>query len=155
MENKTKIFIYVLIAIIVMYFITTRYIWCEEEIENFDPSLVPVSSIVTLAKVAQKLVDGNGTLTNPGNLTVTGFITNSGSSMQIKGGGGGIQFYNRSNQTKNMEIYNNATAAEGDNMLRIYSPDINADMIKIDGKNNVVTIKTEDLGKDNSYNPGF
>jgi len=75
MENKTATFIYVLIAIIVVYYITTRYIWCEEEIENFDPSLVPVSSIVTLAKVAQKLVDGNGTLTNPGNLTVAGKLT--------------------------------------------------------------------------------
>ncbi len=42
------------------------------EVENFDPSLVPVSSIVTLAKVAQKLVDGGGTLTNPGNLRITG-----------------------------------------------------------------------------------
>jgi hypothetical protein len=40
------------------------------EQENFDPSLVPVSSIVTLAKVAQKLVNGNGTLTNPGNLQI-------------------------------------------------------------------------------------
>ena len=38
--------------------------------EHFDPSLVPVSSIVTLAKVAQKLVDGGGTLTNPGNLQI-------------------------------------------------------------------------------------
>ena len=75
MENKTATFIYVLIAIIVVYYIYTRYIWCEEELENFDPSLVPVSSIVTLAKVAQKLVDGNGTLTNPGNLTVTGALT--------------------------------------------------------------------------------
>jgi len=72
MENQATTFIYVLIAIIVVYFITTRYIWCENEQENFDPSLVPVSSIVTLAKVAQKLVDGNGTLTNPGNLTVAG-----------------------------------------------------------------------------------
>ena len=67
------------------------------EQENFDPSLVPVSSIVTLAKVAQKLVNGNGTLTNPGNLqigatgttpggnlTVTGSILNGG--LTIKGG---------------------------------------------------------------------
>jgi len=38
--------------------------------ENFDPSLVPVSSIITLAKVAQKIVDGNGTLTNPANLQI-------------------------------------------------------------------------------------
>ena len=47
MENKTTTFIYILIAIIVVYYITTRYIWCDEQ-ENFDPSLVPVSSIVTL-----------------------------------------------------------------------------------------------------------
>ena len=83
MENQTTTFLYVLIAIIVVYYITTRYVWYEDEQENFDPSLVPVSSIVTLAKVAQKLVDGNGTLTNPGNLTVAGNLTVSGNLVGV------------------------------------------------------------------------
>jgi len=76
MEDNTTTFIYIFIVIIVVYYITTRYIWCEQE--NFDPSLVPVSSIVTLAKVAQKLVDGNGTLTNPGNFQVLGSVITNG-----------------------------------------------------------------------------
>jgi len=56
---------------IVLYFVLSQVFdnfYLEQE--NFDPSLVPVSSIVTLAKVAQKLVNGNGTLTNPGNLQI-------------------------------------------------------------------------------------
>ena len=49
--------------------------------------------------------------------------------------------YDRDNcYTCYMEIYNNATAADGDNMLRIYSPDTNNDIIKINGKNNEVSI---------------
>ena len=60
--------IYILVLCLSIYYIVARYL--EKHIDNFDPSLVPVSSIVTLAKVAQKLVDGNGTLTNPGNLQI-------------------------------------------------------------------------------------
>jgi len=60
--------IYILVLCLATYYIVARYL--EKHLENFDPSLVPVSSIVTLAKVAQKLVDGGGTLTNPGNLTL-------------------------------------------------------------------------------------
>ena len=60
--------IYILLLGLIIYYIISRFY--EKYTENFDPSLVPVSSIVTLAKVAQKLVDGNGTLTNPGNLTL-------------------------------------------------------------------------------------
>ena len=54
--------------------------------ENFDSSLVPVSSIVTLAKISQSIVDNYGTLisngnlqintpSTPGNLNVTGTTT--------------------------------------------------------------------------------
>jgi len=60
--------IYILVLCLATYYIVARYL--EKHLENFDPSLVPVSSIVTLAKVAQKLVDGGGTLTNPGNLQI-------------------------------------------------------------------------------------
>jgi len=38
--------------------------------ENFDPSLVPVSSIVTLAKISQSIVNNNGTLISNGNLQI-------------------------------------------------------------------------------------
>ena len=61
-------YVYILLLGLIIYYIISRFY--EKYTENFDPSLVPVSSIITLAKVAQKLVDGNGTLTNPGNLQI-------------------------------------------------------------------------------------
>jgi len=65
-----NVYFYLLLGVL-LYFIFTRVLErFSQEQENFDPSLVPVSSIVTLAKVAQKLVNGNGTLTNPGNLQI-------------------------------------------------------------------------------------
>jgi len=70
--------VYILLIGIVVYYLVTRLFENYSTQEDFDPSLVPVSSIVTLAKVAQKLVDGGGTLTNPGNLTVTGDLTVNG-----------------------------------------------------------------------------
>jgi len=100
MENKTTTFIYVLIAIIIVYYITTQYIWCDEQ-ENFDPSLVPVSSIVTLAKVAQKLVDGNGTLTNPGNLTVAGDLIVNNNLLTTKIKANTALYYNGINNNFN------------------------------------------------------
>ena len=62
-------YIYLLFGLIIIYLLYCYYRKYGDQ-ENFDPSLVPVSSIVTLAKVAQKLVDGGGTLTNPGNLQI-------------------------------------------------------------------------------------
>jgi hypothetical protein len=62
-------YIYLLFILIILYLLYCYYKKYGDQ-ENFDPSLVPVSSIVTLAKVAQKLVNGGGTLTNPGNLQI-------------------------------------------------------------------------------------
>ena len=58
-----------LISIIVIYLI---YQVCQKYItqENFDPSLVPVSSIISLANMAQKLVTGSGTFTFPNNFSI-------------------------------------------------------------------------------------
>ena len=64
-----NIYVYLLLGVF-LYLIFTRVLDNFIVPENFDPSLVPVSSIITLAKVAQKLVNGNGTLTNPGNLQI-------------------------------------------------------------------------------------
>ena len=62
--------IFYLLLGLLLYYILSRFIENYSlEQENFDPSLVPVSSIVTLAKVAQKLVTG-GVLTNPGSLQI-------------------------------------------------------------------------------------
>jgi hypothetical protein len=88
-------YVYILFISLILFYIISRYFEKYYSHENFDPSLVPVSSIITLAKVAQKIVDGNGTLTNPGNLaigipsakgnlTVTGNSTTNGNK-QIDG----------------------------------------------------------------------
>jgi len=77
-------YIYILLICLILFYIITKFFKKYIYQENFDPSLVPVSSIITLAKVAQKIVDGNGTLTSPANLnigtpSITGnlLITNS------------------------------------------------------------------------------
>jgi hypothetical protein len=62
--------LYLLVLIILFYYIISNNYQKYYNQENFDPSLVPVSSIVTLAKVAQKIVDGNDILTNPSNLQI-------------------------------------------------------------------------------------
>ena len=63
-------YLYILLVIIVIYYIISNLSENYSSSEHFDPSLVPVSSIVTLAKVAQKLVNGGDTLINPGNLHI-------------------------------------------------------------------------------------
>ncbi len=61
---------YYLIISVFLYFLFSRLLDKYINQENFDPSLVPISSIVNLAKISQKIVNGNGTLTNPGNLQI-------------------------------------------------------------------------------------
>ena len=66
-----NIYFYLFLGIF-LYFIFTRVLenFVHSQ-ENFDPSLVPVSSIVTFAKIANKLLNpGGNTLINPGNLQV-------------------------------------------------------------------------------------
>ena len=86
-----------LILIVFLYFIFTRVLenFLSQQ-ENFDPSLVPVSSIINLAKTSQKLINGNGTLNSnlqigastgaPGNLTVTGNTFINGTPTTTLGG---------------------------------------------------------------------
>jgi hypothetical protein len=82
-----ELFYYFIFAIILYFVLTSIFANYNLEQENFDPSLIPISSIVTLAKVAQKLVNGNGILTNPANLqiginsTAVGNLTVTGNSV--------------------------------------------------------------------------
>jgi hypothetical protein len=86
-------YIYILFIFIIIYYLFLLYV--KKYFENFDPSLVPVSSIINLAKSAQKIIDGNGTLSNitnfiigtpssTANLSVTGYITTN--DLTINGG---------------------------------------------------------------------
>jgi hypothetical protein len=65
-----ELFYYFIFAIVLYFVLTLIFDNFNLEQENFDPSLAPISSIITLAKVAQKLVNGNGILTNPANLQI-------------------------------------------------------------------------------------
>ena len=79
-----ELFYYSIFAIVLYFVFSSVFENFNLEQENFDPSLVPVSSIVTLAKVAQKLVNGNGTLTNPGNLQI-GTSTSAPGNLTVTG----------------------------------------------------------------------
>ena len=74
-----KLIFYILV-IIFLYFIFSRLIDNYSDIENFDPSLVPIPSIVTLGKISQKIVNNTGTLINPGNLTINNKLSVTGST---------------------------------------------------------------------------
>ena len=76
-------YVYILLICLILFYILSRFFEKYYSQENFDPSLVPVSSIITLAKVAQKIVDGNGTLTNPANLNIG--TTNAKGNLLVTG----------------------------------------------------------------------
>ena len=71
---------------ILLYLIFTRILenYINIDQENFDPSLVPISSIISLSKVAQKLINENGTLINPGNLQL-GASTSTPGNLTVTG----------------------------------------------------------------------
>ena len=72
-----KILFYILV-ILFLYFIFSRLIDNYSNVENFDPSLVPISAIVTLGKLSQKIVNGMGTLINSGYLTINNKLSVTG-----------------------------------------------------------------------------
>ena len=78
------ILFYLLIGVLFYYILSRSLEYYNLEQENFDPSLVPVSSIVTLAKVAQKLVTG-GVLTNPGSLQIGTSNLNGAGNLLVTG----------------------------------------------------------------------
>jgi len=84
-----ELLFYLIFGIVLYYilrFITEKYYRNTDNLnENFDPSLVPVSSIVSLAKITQEVVNNNGVLTSPGNLeigtnTIPGSLVVNGNS---------------------------------------------------------------------------
>lgn len=74
-------YIYILLFCIIGIYVIFKYNEIYSTFENFDSSLVPVSSIITLAKITEKLIDHDGNLIFPANfkinknLTVTGTAT--------------------------------------------------------------------------------
>jgi hypothetical protein len=118
-------YLYLILLVLIVYYVFKNIYSNYSNSEHFDPSLVPVSSIITLAKVAQKLVDGNGTLTNPGNLQigvpsapgnlkVTGTTELNGESTTITGVtriNGGTSIYGTLSTTGYTAIGGNTTIA--------------------------------------------
>ena len=78
--------IFIIVIILILFYFLSSFV---EINEKFDSSLVPVTSIIGLSKVSQKIVnsqnspEGEG-LPVPGNLTISGNITTNGQSL-IKG----------------------------------------------------------------------
>jgi hypothetical protein len=105
-------YIYLLFIIIIGYLIYKYY---NKYIENFDSSLIPVSSVVTLSKVSHNLLKDN-TLTHPGNLQVgsnssTGDLTVTGNTTVTD-----ISTYGSSSISSNMQI-NGQTTFIGNNTI--------------------------------------
>ena len=69
---------YLFITIIIYYIVDKLFDNFSLEQENFDPSLVPISSIITLAKLSQKLINSNEFI-NTGLLQI-GFPGNNASA---------------------------------------------------------------------------
>jgi hypothetical protein len=76
--------LFYILLIAFAYFICTRIIENYVNIENFDPSLVPVSSIITLAKVGQKILNGNNIINNLGGLQV-GYSNTATGNLNVSG----------------------------------------------------------------------
>jgi len=81
-------YIYILLVCLILLYILSKIYEKYFSHENFDSSLIPISSVITLSKIAKKITDNN-TLINPanlnigtsntaGNLSVSGNITNIG-----------------------------------------------------------------------------
>jgi len=105
-------YIYFLFIIIILYLIYNYYLNCNE---NFDSSLIPVSSLVTLSTFSQNLLKNN-TLTHPGNLQIginsaPGDLTVTGNTTVTD-----ISSYGTSGVPSNMQI-NGQTTFNGNNTL--------------------------------------
>ena len=77
-------YIYIILLLLVIYYIYCRLSYTENFDSSydpsFDPSLVPVSSIVTLAKIADKLVSNNQIMV-PSDLTIVGNLTTNSTTI--------------------------------------------------------------------------
>lgn len=66
-------YIYIILLFLLIYYIYRKLSYTE----NFDPSLVPVSSLVTFAKIANRLI-GNNQVSIPADLTIEGKLSTNG-----------------------------------------------------------------------------
>ena len=122
-----NIYFYLLLGVFI-YFLFTRLLDNLNQ-EHFDPSLIPVSSVVTLAKVAQKLTNPDGSIVIPSNLKVEkdltvsdtadlaglstklkitkGLITPDNTKIQWGSGNGDILRFQTDDTHPQMDIYDN------------------------------------------------
>lgn len=73
-------YIYILLFCIIGIYVIFKYNEIYSTFENFDSSLVPVSSIITLAKITEKLIDHDGNLIFPANFTINKNLTVTGNA---------------------------------------------------------------------------
>lgn len=108
-----EFFYYFIFAVIFYYILVAIFDNFKLEQENFDPSLVPVSSVVTFAKIANKLLDNRtGILTIPNNLTVGNNFTVNGNvtsnDLVVKNGLTTNSIRSTNVNINNLNINNNA-----------------------------------------------
>jgi hypothetical protein len=152
MEN---IYIFLILIIIIFYCILSNDHQKYNQ-ENFDSSLVPVSSVVTLANVAQKLINGGEKLINPGNLQIGLPSSVSLGNLYVTGTNNvdGISTFNSSN------TINGTTTFVGNNTISgssVISGNLTANTITSNQYNDSSNIPRIQLFTDgvNYYNSGF
>jgi hypothetical protein len=78
-------YIYILLICLVIFYLVSIIYQKNITKENFDPSLVPVPAIVTLANVVQNISDKLGTLINPGNLSIGSYAATAFTNLLVTG----------------------------------------------------------------------
>lgn len=78
-------YIYILLICLVIFYLVSIIYKKNITQENFDPSLVPVPAIVTLANVVQNISDKLGTLINPGNLSIGSYTATAFTNLLVTG----------------------------------------------------------------------
>jgi hypothetical protein len=143
-------YIYILLFCIIGVYLIFKFNENYSTFENFDPSLVPVSSIITLAKITEKLIDIDGNLIFPANFTINKNVTVTGNATIeddfIIGGNNNIagQLNTQSGyETINGALYTPLIIGSGpSSSLNIYSPTVTVnDNITVNNNSSTIQIK--------------
>jgi len=143
-------YIYILLFCIIGVYLIFKFNENYSTFENFDPSLVPMSSIITLAKITEKLIDIDGNLIFPANFIINKNVTVTGNATIednfITGGNNIIagQLNTQSGyETINGALYTPLIIGSGpSSSLNIYSPTVTVnDNITVNNNSSTIQIK--------------
>jgi hypothetical protein len=132
-------YIYILLICLVIFYLVLIIYQKNITKENFDPSLVPVPAIVTLAKVAQNISDKLGTLINPGNLSIGSYTATAFTDLLVTGNTV-INPANSVSNTPNLSVYiDEIVSGNFTNNSLISTSSINAPSANLNGPSTTVT----------------